>query len=241
MALLYKHISDKVIPLSSPETAELTKIFENVFRIVNIALVNELTLLCRNMGINVWEVIEAASTKPFGYMPFRPGPGVGGHCIPLDPYYLASKAKEYDFHTRFIELAAEINENMPYHVTSWIMEGLNSQCMSLKESSILVLGVAYKKDVGDTRESPSLKIIGLLRDRGAKVCYNDPYVPEINIGGEKLQSTNLSNEALTSADCVVIACDHSDFDYEHIVDKSKLVFDTKGVTEKIVASNIIGL
>jgi len=239
--LLYRQVADTVIPLSSPETAELTKIFENVFRIVNIALVNELTLLCHQMGISVWEVIDAASTKPFGYMPFQPGPGVGGHCIPLDPYYLASKAKEYDFHTRFIELAAGINEQMPYYVTSRIMESLNGLGRSLSGSRVLVLGVAYKKDVGDTRESPSLKVIQLLRRNGAEVSYHDPYVPEVDIGGDTLTSVALSDECLASADCVVIATNHSDYDYRHIAAGSNLVFDTRGVTKELVASNIIRL
>ena len=239
--LLYSQVADKVVPLTSPETAELTKIFENVFRIVNIALVNELTLLCRKMGIDVWEVIDAASSKPFGYTRFQPGPGVGGHCIPLDPYYLASKAREYDFHTRFIELAAEVNEKMPDYVNSRIMEALNSQGKSLKGASVLVLGVAYKKDVGDTRESPSLKLIQLLRADNAEVNYNDPYVPEITVGGEKLASVTLDDKCLAAADCVVIATDHSSYDYRDIISKSKLVFDTRGVTKGVAADNLVRL
>jgi len=170
--LLYRQIAEVVIPVSSPEVAEMTKIFENVFRSVNIALVNELTLLCEKMGISVWEVIDAAASKPFGYMPFYPGPGIGGHCIPLDPYYLANKAREYDFHTRFIELAADINEQMPYYVASRIIEALNARGKSLNDARVLVLGVAYKKDVEDVRESPSLKLIQLLREKGADLSYN---------------------------------------------------------------------
>lgn len=239
--LLYRQVADRVIPLSSPETAELTKIFENVFRSVNIALVNELSLLCRKIGIDVWEVIDAASSKPFGYMPFQPGPGVGGHCIPLDPYYLASKAREYDFHTRFIELAAEINEQMPYNVTTWITEALNQRNVSLSGAAVLVLGASYKKNIGDIRVSPSLKIIQLLRENGAVVTYNDPYVPKINIGGETLASVEINEERLASADCVVIATDHSDYDYEYIVGKSKLVFDTRGVTRGLDNPNITRL
>jgi len=239
--LLYRQVADKVIVLSSPETAELTKIFENVFRIVNIALVNELTLLCRKMGIDVWEVIDAASSKPFGFTRFQPGPGVGGHCIPLDPYYLASKAREYDFHTRFIELAAEINERMPDYVTSRVTEALNSQGKSLKGAKVLVLGVAYKKDLGDTRESPSLKIIQQLQANSAKVSYNDPYVPEINIGGNRLSSVALNDKCLASANCVIIATDHSNYDYQNIIAKSNLIFDTRGVTKGINASHIIRL
>lgn len=238
---LYHQIIDHVVPVSSPEVAELTKIFENVFRSVNIALVNELALLCRKIGIDVWEVIEAASSKPFGYMPFRPGLGVGGHCIPLDPYYLASKAKEYDFHTRFIELAAEINEQMPHHITSWIMEALNQRGVSLHGAAVFVLGASYKKDIGDIRESPSLKLIHLLREKGADVVYNDPYVPEITIGGETLSSVDLSDERLRSADCVVIATDHSDYDYASIVADSKLVFDTRGATKGLDKPGVIRL
>jgi len=179
--LLYSEVAEVVVPVSCPEVAEMTKVFENVFRSVNIALVNELAQLCERMGINVWEVIDAASTKPFGYMPFYPGPGVGGHCIPLDPYYLASKAREYDFHTRFIALAAEINEHMPYYVASRIMEALGTQGKSLSGAKILVLGAAYKKDAADIRVSPSLKLIELLQQRGADVSYNDPCIPKIQL------------------------------------------------------------
>ena len=206
-----------------------------------IALVNELTLLCRKMSIDVWEVIDAAASKPFGFTRFQPGPGVGGHCIPLDPYYLASKAREYDFHTRFIELAAEINERMPDYVTSRVMEALNGQGKSLKGSKVLVLGVAYKKDLGDTRESPSLKLIQQLQAKGADVSYHDPYVPEINIGGDKLSSVALNDKCLASANCVIIATDHSSYDYQNILAKSSLIFDTRGVTKGIKSSHIIRL
>ncbi|MCJ7605495.1 MAG: nucleotide sugar dehydrogenase, partial [Dehalococcoidales bacterium] len=239
--LLYDQIVDNVIELSSPEAAELTKIFENVFRTVNIALVNELALLCKKMGLDVWEVIDAAATKPYGFMKFSPGPGVGGHCIPLDPYYLASKAKQYDFHTRFIELAAEINEQMPYHVTSRIMEALNETGRVMKGASILVLGVAYKKDINDTRESPALKLIQLLMENGAIVRYHDPHVPEISIGAKKLTSVELTGERIASADCVVIATDHTSFDYQDIASRSSLLFDTRGVTRGINADNVIRL
>ena len=181
--LLYSQVAEIIVPVSNPNVAEMTKIFENVFRSVNIALVNELTQLCEKMGINVWEVIDTAATKPFGYMPFYPGPGIGGHCIPLDPYYLANKAREYTFHTRFIELAADINEQMPSYVASRIMEALNASSKSLNGSHVLVLGVAYKKDVEDIRESPSLKLIQLLREKGSTISYNDPYIGEIQIAG----------------------------------------------------------
>jgi len=239
--LLYQRIVDVVVPVSCTEVAEMTKIFENVFRNVNIALVNELAQLCEKMGISVWEVIDAAATKPFGYMPFYPGPGLGGHCIPLDPYYLANKAREYDFHTRFIELAADVNEQMPYYVVSRIMEALNSRGRSLKGARILMLGVAYKKDVEDTRESPSLKLIRLLRGKGADVSYNDPFVEQVQIAEDTLRSVEVTEETLSSADCVVIATDHSHYDYQNIVRKAALVFDTRGATRGLVGANLVRL
>jgi len=239
--LLYCQVADVVVPVSSPEVAEMTKVFENVFRSVNIALVNELAQLCEKMNISVWEVIDAASTKPFGYMPFYPGPGIGGHCIPLDPYFLASKARECDFHTRFIELAAEINERMPDYIVSRIMEALNAQGRSLKGAKLLVLGVAYKKESADFRESPSLKLIQLLRNRGAEVRYNDPYITMIQYDRDTLTSVELSNENLSSADCVVIATDHSYYDMERIAASSKMVFDTRGATRDLNSDNIVRL
>ncbi len=239
--LLYRQVADVVVPVSSTEVAEMTKLFENVFRSVNIALVNELAQLCEKMGISVWEVIDAASSKPFGYMPFYPGPGIGGHCIPLDPYYLANKAGEYDFHTRFIELAADINERMPHYVTSRIMEALNTRGKSMKEAKVLVLGVAYKKDVGDIRESPSLKLIRLLREKGAKVIYNDPYIQTVQINQDILVSIELTDENLSLADCVIIATDHECYNLEKIVASSKLVFDSRGVTKGLNSDNIVRL
>jgi len=239
--LLYQQVAERVLPVSCPEVAEMTKVFENVFRNVNIALVNELSQLCDKMGISVWELIDAATTKPFGYMPFYPGPGIGGHCIPLDPYYLASKAKEHDFHTRFIELAAEINERMPYYVTSRIMEALNNNRKSLNGANVLVLGVAYKKDVEDVRESPVLKLIELLQEKGADVSYNDPYIARIEINGNTLTSVELTEERLSKADCVVIATDHSSYDYHYLADKAKLIFDTRGATKNLTNSNILRL
>jgi len=239
--LLYREVAEVVVPVSSPDVAEMTKVFENVFRSVNIALVNELARLCENMGISVWEVVNAASTKPFGYTPFYPGPGVGGHCIPLDPYYLASKAKEYDFHIRFIELAADINEQMPYYVTLRVIEALNRCGKSVKGAKVLVLGVAYKKDVDDIRESPSVKLIQLLAEKGAKVSYNDPQVVKIQILEDKATYVKLTREYLSSADCVIIATDHSSYDYQFIVDNAPLVFDTRGVTRAIKGKNILRL
>jgi UDP-N-acetyl-D-glucosamine dehydrogenase len=239
--LLYSHIVDVVIPVSSPKVAEMTKVFENVFCSVNIALVNELAQLCEKMGISVWEVIDAASTKPFGYMPFRPGPGVGGHCIPVDPYYLANKAKEYDFHTRFIELAAEINEHMPYYVVSRIMDALNARGKSLSKAKVLVLGVTYKGDVADTRESPALRLLELLLDKGAQVSYNDSYVQKIHLRQYTLMSETISNDYLSSMDCVVVGTDHSCYDWEQIASHSKLVFDARGATRGLKHSNIVRL
>jgi len=239
--LLYRQVAKVVVPVSCPEVAEMTKVFENVFRNVNIALVNELSQLCEKMGISVWEIIDAAASKPFGYMPFYPGPGIGGHCIPLDPHYLASKATEYDFHTRFIELAAEINEQMPYYVTSRITEALSSSGKSLNGAKVLVLGVAYKKNVEDIRESPALKLIQLLGEKGANVTYNDPYIAKIQLAEDALDSVELTEECLSGADCVVIATDHSHYDYQHIADKASLIFDTRGVTKNLSKNNILRL
>jgi UDP-N-acetyl-D-glucosamine dehydrogenase len=239
--LLYDQVADVVIPVSSAEVAEMTKIFENTFRHVNIALVNEIAQLCEKMGISVWEVIDTASSKPFGFMPFYPGPGVGGHCIPLDPNYLASKAREYDFNTRFIELAGEINTRMPHHVISRIMETLDSRGKNLKGAKVLVLGVAYKNDVPDTRESPSLKLVQLLIEKGAKVKYNDPYIPSISLENGTLKSVALTKENLSWADCTVIATAHTCYNTKKIVAASKLVFDCRGVTRGLSGDNIVRL
>lgn len=239
--LFYAQVADKVIAVSSTDTAEMSKIFENTFRHVNIALVNEIAQLCEKMGISVWEVINTASSKPFGFMPFYPGPGVGGHCIPLDPNYLASKAREFDFITKFIDLAVEINTGMPRHVVTRIMETLDSHNKSLKNAKILVLGMAYKKDLADIRESPSLKLVQLLNEKGAAIKYNDPYIPAIQLDNKSLKSTELTAENLAWADCVVIATAHTCYDLKNIVAKSKLVFDCRGVTLGISATNIVRL
>jgi UDP-N-acetyl-D-glucosamine dehydrogenase len=239
--LLYRQVTSDVFPVSSPEVAEMTKVFENVFRNVNIALVNELAQLCERMHISVWEVIDAASTKPFGYMPFYPGTGIGGHCIPLDPYYLCDKAREYDFHTRFIELATEINERMPYYVISRIMEALNTKGKSLKGGKVLVLGAAYKKNLPESEESPSLKLIELLQEKGAHVSYHDPYIPKIRLSQNTLYSVELTKECLASADCIVIATSHDCYDLEEIADQSKLLFDARGATKGLRHNNIIRL
>jgi UDP-N-acetyl-D-glucosamine dehydrogenase len=235
---LYAQIVARVVPVSSTRAAEMTKLLENIFRCVNIALVNELKMLGQRMGIDVWEVIDAAATKPFGFMPFYPGPGLGGHCIPVDPYYLSWKAREFDFATRFIELAGEVNTAMPYHVVDSVISALNDRQKSLKASRVLVLGVAYKRDVDDLRESPSLKLLDLLTARGAKVDYNDPYFAELhkmrhyNFAGMK--SVPLSPETLAQYDCVLIATDHSSYDYAMIVEASPLVVDTRNATRRIL-------
>jgi len=234
---LYAQIVSRVIPVSSTQAAEMTKLLENIFRCVNIALVNELKMLAMRMGIDIWEVIDAASTKPFGFMPFYPGPGLGGHCIPVDPFYLSWKAREYDFAARFIELAGEVNTAMPYHVVDSVASALNDRQKSLKGSRIMVLGVAYKKDVDDLRESPSLKIIEQLTLRGAKVDYHDPYFPQIHklrhYNFEGMKSSPIDGKSLAAYDCVLIATDHSTFDYSMIVESSQLVVDTRNATRRI--------
>ncbi|HEX7288166.1 MAG TPA: nucleotide sugar dehydrogenase [Candidatus Angelobacter sp.] len=237
---VYGSIFNRTVPVSSPAAAEMTKLLENIYRCVNIALVNELKLLSLRMGINIWEVIEAASTKPFGFHPFYPGPGLGGHCIPIDPFYLSWKAKEYDFHTRFIELAGEINSNMPYQVVQSAAAALNQRRKTLNGSKVLVLGVAYKRDIDDLRESPSLTIIELLKQEGAEVFYNDPYFAFVGRGRKyDLQMQNTPLENLGQYDCVMIVTDHSDYDYKKIVRESQLVVDTRNATRGIEAENIV--
>jgi UDP-N-acetyl-D-glucosamine dehydrogenase len=234
---LYAQIVSKVVPVSSTRAAEMVKLLENIFRCVNIALVNELKQLSLRMGLDIWEVIDSAATKPFGFMPFYPGPGLGGHCIPVDPYYLSWKAREYDFATRFIELAGEINTEMPYHVVNAVGAALNERQKSIKGSKVLLLGVAYKKDVDDLRESPSLKLLELLTERGAQLEYNDPYFPALHrmrhYDFSNMRSVELTPERLGSYDCVLIATDHSSYDYDAIVRHSKLVVDTRNATRKL--------
>lgn len=238
---LYSKIVDKVVPVSSTKVAELTKLLENIYRCVNIALVNEMKMLCDRMGIDIWEVIEASKTKPFGFHPFYPGPGLGGHCIPVDPFYLTWKAREYDFVTRFIELAGEINSSMPYYVVQKTMEALNDHGKALKGSKILILGMAYKKDVDDIRESPSLDLVRLLQEKGAIVDYNDPYIPVAvsHRKGFQMTSVELTAETLKSYDCVMIATDHSAYDYRWIVENSALVVDTRNATADIKSGKIV--
>ena len=237
---LYGAIFNRVVPVSSPAVAEMTKLLENIYRCVNIALVNELKQLCMRMGIDIHEVIEAAKTKPFGYQAFYPGPGLGGHCIPIDPFYLSWKAREFDFRTRFIELAGGINTDMPYFVIDQIASALNERSKSLKGSRILVLGLAYKRDIDDLRESPSLTIIELLREKGALVSYNDPYFPTVGRGRHyDLNMTCTPLEDLGKYDAVVIVTDHTSYDYKAIVSESQLVIDTRNATKGIQAGNIL--
>ena len=237
---LYGSVFDRTVRVSTPAAAEMAKLLENIYRCVNIALVNELKLLSMRMGIDIWEVIEAAKTKPFGFQAFYPGPGLGGHCIPVDPFYLSWKAKQFDFQTRFIELAGEINTGMPYHVVSSVANALNQHKKALNGSSILVLGVAYKKDIDDLRESPSLTIIELLQKAGANVSYNDPYFPFVGKGRHyDLQMRCTPLEDLGKYDCVLILTDHSDYDYASIVQQAQLVVDARNATAGLNSSNIV--
>jgi UDP-N-acetyl-D-glucosamine dehydrogenase len=230
----YQRAMDTVFSVSSPEAAELTKLLENIFRSVNIALVNELAQLCDRMHVDVWEVVEAAATKPFGFMSFKPGPGLGGHCLPVDPFYLAWKAREFDFYTEFIELAGKVNENMPYFCLEKVTRALNSQEKAVKGSRVHIVGVAYKADVGDLRESPALKLIELLRDEGAEVSYHDPHVPELPDHG--LTSADLDG-SVASVDCVAIVTAHSGIDYRELAEKAQLVVDFRNATGKNGSTN----
>ena len=237
---LYGSVFNRVVRVSTPAAAEMTKLLENIYRCVNIALVNELKLLSLRMGINIWEVIEAASTKPFGFQPFYPGPGLGGHCIPIDPFYLSWKAKEFDFRTRFIELAGEVNLQMPYHVVASVGAALNERRKTINGSKVLVVGIAYKKDIDDLRESPSLTIIELLRQQGAEVSYHDPYFKFVGRGRKyDLQMNCASLDDLGKYDCVLIVTDHSDYDYPRMVRESQLVVDTRNATKGITANNLV--
>lgn len=227
---LYAGAIEQLVPVSSTKTAEMTKLLENIFRSVNIALVNELKILCLRMGIDIHEVIRSAATKPFGFMPFYPGPGLGGHCIPIDPFYLTSKAREYDISTRFIELAGEINTGMPYFVVQRVMEALNDHGKSLKGARVLLLGVAYKKNVDDDRESPSYKLMELLQAKGAEISYNDPHIPALRPTRKyhyTLTSTPLTEENLAQADCLLLATDHDAYDPNFILQHARLIVDTR--------------
>jgi len=237
---LYGSIFRRVVPVSSPSVAEMTKLLENIYRCVNIALVNELKQLCMKMGIDIHEVIDAARTKPFGFQAFYPGPGLGGHCIPIDPFYLSWKAKQFDFRTRFIELAGEVNMAMPYFVIDQVAAGLNEHSKSIKGAKVLVLGVAYKRDIDDLRESPALTIIELLREKGAFVAYNDPYFPSVGRGRHyDLNMTNTPLDNLDQYDAVLIVTDHSSYDYKAIVEQSRLIIDTRNATKGIESAKIV--
>jgi UDP-N-acetyl-D-glucosamine dehydrogenase len=237
---VYGTIFNRTVSVSSPAAAEMTKLLENIYRCVNIALVNELKQLCMRMGIDLMEVIDAAKTKPFGFQAFYPGPGLGGHCIPIDPFYLSWKAKEFDFHTRFIELAGQVNSGMPYFVVENVIEAMSRQGKALCGSRVLVLGLAYKRDIDDLRESPSLTIIELLQDRGAQVEYNDPFFPSVGKGRKyALDMSSTPLEKISDFDCVVIVTDHSQYNFGEIVAKAKLVVDTRNATKGIEATNIV--
>ena len=239
-AALYGSIFRRTVPVSSPAAAEMTKLLENIYRCVNIALVNELKMLCLRMDLNIWEIIDAAATKPFGFHPFYPGPGLGGHCIPVDPFYLSWKAKEFDFRTRFIELAGEINVAMPYNVIASTISALNRARKAINGSKVLVLGVAYKKDIDDLRESPALTIIELLQKEGAEVSYHDPYFPFVGRGRKyDLQMKCASLDNLGQYDCVLIVTDHSDYDYKKIVSEARLVVDSRNATRGIQSDKIV--
>src|SRR5919108_3288223 len=236
-SLLYSSIFNRTVVVSSPAAAEMTKLLENIYRCVNIALVNELKMLCLRMGINIWEVIEAASTKPFGFHPFYPGPGLGGHCIPIDPFYLSWKAKEYDFQTRFIELAGEINTAIPRYVVERIGKALNDRSRSIRGSKILLLGVAYKKNVDDVRESPALEIMEILQHNGAVLSHSDPYIPRLHkmraYDFSHMSSLELTESLLKSQDLVLITTDHTSIDYQRVVDQAQLVVDTRNATRSV--------
>jgi UDP-N-acetyl-D-glucosamine dehydrogenase len=239
-ATLYEGIFTRAVRVSSTRVAEMTKLLENIYRCVNIALVNELKLLSLRMGVDIWEVIDAAATKPFGFQPFYPGPGLGGHCIPIDPFYLSWKAREFDFNTRFIELAGEVNEAMPAHVAHSVAQALNRHSNAMNGARILMLGMAYKKDIDDLRESPSLTVIELLREQGAVVLYNDPYFPTVGRGRHyNLNMTSTPLVDLEQYDCVLIMTDHSSYDYRAIVDQSRLVVDTRNATKGIASQKIV--
>ena len=232
-AAFFSSFVEKVITVNSPKVAEMTKLLENIFRSVNIALVNEMSQLCRRMDIDIWEVVHAATTKPFGFMPFHPGIGVGGHCIPVDPFYLSWKAREHDFYVDFIELAAKTNDNMPYYAVSRIGDILGENGVALRGARLLLLGMSFKREIGDTRNSPALRVAELLRDRGAQISFNDPHVPEVLMGEHVLKSLEPDESTLREHDATVILVDHSDYDLENVVGHSKLVIDTRDATRAL--------
>jgi UDP-N-acetyl-D-glucosamine dehydrogenase len=238
---MYGRFIDTIVPVSSTRAAEMTKLLENIFRCVNIALMNELLVVSERMGINIWEVVEAAKTKPFGFMPFYPGPGLGGHCIPIDPFYLSWKARQYDLHTEFIELAGKTNEAMPYYVVSRLMDALNGRRKSLAGSTVLMLGVAYKANIDDMRESPAIKITELLLVKGAKVVYHDPHVPEYRAGDVSMTNSALTPELVRGADVVLVVTDHAGVDYAMVADKAQLVLDTRNALNAFRDDKVVRL
>ncbi|HSK47508.1 MAG TPA: nucleotide sugar dehydrogenase [Coriobacteriia bacterium] len=237
----YGSFLDSVIPMSSTRAAEMTKLLENIFRCVNIALVNELLVLSERMGIDIWEVVDAAKTKPFGFMPFYPGPGLGGHCIPIDPFYLSWKARQYDFHTEFIELAGKVNEDMPYYVVTRLMDALNRVGIALSKSRVLVLGIAYKSDIDDMRESPAIRTTELLLGKGADVTYHDPYVESFEVGGKRIERRELTEEVLSAVDAVLVITAHHGVDYALVAEKAPLVLDTRNALKDFHSDNIVRL
>jgi UDP-N-acetyl-D-glucosamine dehydrogenase len=238
---LYERFIDTVVPVSSTRAAEMTKLLENIFRSVNIALMNELVQLCERMQINLWEVVDAAKTKPFGFMPFYPGPGLGGHCIPIDPFYLSWKARQFDFHTEFIELSGKVNESMPYYVIRRLMDALNTQRKPLGGSRVLMLGVAYKADIDDMRESPAIRISELLLDKDAELVYCDSYVPSFKVNGIEIPRVELTAEEISSADVVLVITDHSDVDYDLVVSNAKLILDTRNALKDFDDDKVVRL
>jgi UDP-N-acetyl-D-glucosamine dehydrogenase len=232
---------DELVPVSSPEAAELTKLLENTFRSINIGLANEMAIMCAKLGVNVWEVIDAAATKPFGFMKFTPGPGLGGHCIPIDPHYLSWKMRTLDYKARFIELASEINASMPEYVVDLVSDGLNGMAKSINGSNILLLGMAYKPDIDDVRESPALDVYALLEAKGAKVSFHDPYVSEIKFDSRMESTIDLDMDKLKEYDCVVITTNHSEYDMKAIVENSRLIVDTRNATVGIGNGEVIRL
>jgi UDP-N-acetyl-D-glucosamine dehydrogenase len=239
--MLYGCAMKQVVPVTSTRVAEMVKLLENTFRSINIALVNEIAMMCAHMKIDVWEVIKGAASKPFGYMPFYPGPGLGGHCIPIDPLYLEWKSKIDGFESRFIGLADKINSGMPRFVATRAMELLNEKGKAMRGSRVHILGVTYKKDITDSRESPAIEVIKLLSGLGAEVTYSDPYVPSLQVEGQKMNSLPLCREVLASSDIVIIITNHTSFDYVEIVRNSPLVFDTRNAADGIKASNLVRL
>jgi len=237
----YASFLDEIVMVSTARAAEMTKLLENIFRCVNIALVNELLVLSERMDIDIWEVVDAAKTKPFGFMPFYPGPGLGGHCIPIDPFYLSWKAREYDFHTEFIELAGKVNEDMPYYVVRRLMDALNEQGKALSTSRVLVLGVAYKADIDDMRESPAIRIVELLDVKGASVAYHDPYVADLKVGGRSVERVELTAQTVEAADAVLVITAHNGVDYALVADKAALVLDTRNALKGFEGAPIVRL